>query len=100
RIPERAAEQSGSEPSDSRDAQRTLAAHELVGGKGFSCIACHQLGEYVPQVALGTRGSDLHLLGTRMRRGFFFRWTRSPLRVIPGVEMPSYTRPIPGVLDG
>jgi hypothetical protein len=33
-----------------------------------------------------------------MRREFFVRWTRSPLRVVAGVEMPSYDRPVPGLL--
>lgn len=89
---------SGEEPLDPHI---LLAGRELAGGKGFSCIACHALKDYVPkQVALGTRGSDLYRLGARMRPEFFFRWTRSPLRIIPGVEMPSYTRPHPTLLEG
>src|SRR5262249_21266435 len=36
----------------------------------------------------------------RMRPEFFTRWTRSPLRIIPGMEMPSFERPIAGILDG
>ena len=83
------------------DPQTLIAGRELTGGKGFSCIACHALKDYVPkQVALGTRGSDLYRLGDRMRPEFFFRWTRSPLRIVPGVEMPGYTRPHPTLLDG
>jgi len=83
------------------DPQTLISGRELTGGKGFSCIACHALKDYVPkQVALGTRGSDLYRLGDRMRPEFFFRWTRSPLRIIPGVEMPGYTRPHPTLLDG
>lgn len=78
-----------------------LAGRELTGGKGFSCVACHQLKDYVPpKVALGTRGSDLYRLGDRMRAPYFFRWTRSPLRLLPGVEMPSYQRPHPTFLGG
>ncbi|MDZ4684715.1 MAG: PA14 domain-containing protein [Planctomycetaceae bacterium] len=78
-----------------------LAGRELTGGKGFSCVACHQLKDYVPpKVALGTRGSDLYRLGERMRAPYFFRWTRSPLRILPGVEMPSYQRPHPTLMGG
>jgi glucose/arabinose dehydrogenase/mono/diheme cytochrome c family protein len=78
-----------------------LAGRELTGGKGFSCVACHQLKDYVPpKVALGTRGSDLYRLGERMRAPYFFRWTRAPLRILPGVEMPSYQRPHPTLLGG
>ncbi len=49
---------------------------------------------------LATHGSDLYLLGDRMRPEFFSRWTRSPLRIIPGMEMPSFERPIAGILEG
>lgn len=83
------------------DGANLVAGHTLVGAKGLSCIACHQVGEYTPRnVALGTRGSDLYLLGERMRKDFFFRWTLAPQRITPGMEMPSYQKPVPGVLDG
>lgn len=81
------------------DDQTLLIGQELVGPKGFSCIACHQVGDYVPKkAAMGTRGSDLVGLGNRMRHSYFVRWTRSPLRIVPGVEMPSYTKAVHGVL--
>ncbi|MBI1346947.1 hypothetical protein GC163_11735 [bacterium] len=87
--------------TDKTDPQVMIAGRELTGGKGFSCVACHQLKDYVPpKVALGTRGSDLYQLGERMRAPYFFRWTRSPLRILPGVEMPSYQRPHPTLLKG
>ncbi len=77
-----------------------LAGRTLVGAKGFSCIACHQIGEYEPRnVALGTRGSDLMRLEGVMREEYFLRWTRSPLRIVPGMEMPSYTKPVKGLLN-
>lgn len=88
----------------SPDPQQRLAGRELLGGKGFSCVACHAVKDYTPKVtALGTRGSNLHLIGQRMRTDYFFRWTRAPLRLMPGVEMPNYQRPhefiLPGQLD-
>jgi mono/diheme cytochrome c family protein len=77
-----------------------VAGHTLVGAKGFSCVACHQVGKFLPKnVALGTRGSDLMHLGKRMRKAYYMRWTRSPLRIVPGMEMPSYIKPVPGLLD-
>ena len=90
--------------ADKPDPQRLLAGRELIGGKGFSCVACHAVKDYTPKVtALGTRGSNLHLLGQRMRTDYYFRWTRAPLRIMPGVEMPNYQRPhefiLPGQLD-
>ncbi|MFN0199433.1 MAG: PA14 domain-containing protein [Planctomycetaceae bacterium] len=80
--------------------QQVLAGHTLVGARGFSCIACHSAGKFQPRgVALGSRGSDLLMLQTRMRKEYFSRWTRSPLRIVPGTEMPSYQRPVKNVLD-
>jgi mono/diheme cytochrome c family protein/glucose/arabinose dehydrogenase len=77
--------------------EELIYGQELVGVKGFSCIACHKVGDYEPRnTAMGTRGSDLLGLRKRMRREHFIRWTRSPLRIVPGLEMPSYTRPAVG----
>ncbi len=93
---------SGSQPSTldpQLAAQRLLAGRELLGGKGFSCVACHAVKDYTPKVtALGTRGSNLHLIGQRMRPEYYSRWTRAPLRIMPGVEMPNYQRPHPTIL--
>ncbi|MEZ6056019.1 MAG: c-type cytochrome [Planctomycetaceae bacterium] len=83
------------------DSATLLTSRELVGAGGFSCIACHQFGDYVPKnVAPGSRGSDLKGVASRVRPEFFLRWCRSPLSIVPGVEMPSYeSRPVKGVLD-
>ena len=100
RIPDGAPTWDRPEPTGKPDDQTLLIGQELVGAKGWSCIACHQVGDYVPQKAIiGTRGSDLVGLGSRMRYEYFLRWTRSPLRIVPGVEMPSYTRPVKHVLN-
>jgi mono/diheme cytochrome c family protein len=84
-----------------RVVDKTVAlGQDLTGPKGFSCISCHQAGSYVPKkAAMGARGSDIVGLGTRMRHEYFIRWTRSPLRVVPGTEMPSYIKPVKHVLD-
>lgn len=81
------------------DEERLVVGRRLVGAGGFSCIACHQFGRYVPKnVALGTKGANLMGLGERLRPEYFLRWVNSPLRIVPGFEMPSYQRPVPGVL--
>lgn len=77
-----------------------LTGRKLVGAGGWSCIACHQIGDYVPKnTALGTRGSDLMAIGKRLRPEFYYRWTKAPIRIIPGMEMPSFTKPVAGVLE-
>ena len=81
--------------------QTLLESQDLVSFKGFSCIACHQFGSFVPKnVALGTRGSDLKGLAERIRREYFLRWCREPLRIVPGMEMPSYKKPLKFVFGG
>lgn len=88
-------------PLNVKQSDVTLAGRELIGGKGFSCVACHPVKDYAPkQVALGTRGSNLFEIGERLRPDYFFRWTRAPLRVMPGVEMPSYQRPHATIYPG
>ncbi|MFN0053383.1 MAG: c-type cytochrome [Planctomycetales bacterium] len=85
-----------SNPDQQRQAGRVLA-----GTRGFSCVACHKVGSFEPRnVALASRGSDLFGLSQRMREPFFQRWVRAPLRVIPNMEMPSFDKPLPDLLDG
>ena len=85
--------------SRKQDERVLVEGQELIGAKGFSCIACHRVGNYQPRnVALGTRGSDLMGLAGWLRREYFLRWCRSPLRIVPGMEMPSYIKAVPGVL--
>ncbi len=84
--------------TDTADA--LVAGHTLIGAKGFSCVACHRVGSFEPRnVALGTRGSDLLMLGQRMRKSYYLRWTLSPQRIVPGMEMPSVRKAVPGVLN-
>ncbi len=85
----------------SSEAEQTLiAGHALTGAGGFNCVACHKFGTYEPRnVALGTKGCDLLMIKDRMRAEYFHRWTRAPLRVVPGMEMPNFNKPVRGVLD-
>lgn len=88
-------------PMASQRAQALAVGHSLLGSQGFSCIACHQFGKFQPRnAALGTRGSDLQNIGNRIRREYFLRWTRSPIRIVPDMEMPGFERPFPGLLGG
>ena len=88
-------------PDASQRSAALVVGHTLLGSQGFSCIACHQFGKFQPRnTALGTRGSDLQNIGSRLRREYFLRWSRSPIRIVPDMEMPGYERPFPGLLGG
>ncbi len=77
-----------------------LTGNQLIGAGGFNCIACHKAGPYEPRnVAMGTRGSDIMTMGTRIRPRYFMRWMQNPIRVVPGIEMPAIRKAIPGVLE-
>ena len=77
-----------------------LLGNQLAGAGGFNCVACHKAGEFEPRnVALGTRGSDIMTMGSRLRPRFFQRWMKNPIRVVAGIEMPAIKRGVPGVLN-
>ena len=79
-------------------AELRRAGLALGGARGFSCVGCHQVGKFEPRgVAIASRGSDCIELTSGCAR-FFARWVRSPLRIVPNMEMPSFERPAPGVL--
>lgn len=78
-----------------------LAAPRLVTADGFGCQSCHQIGSSPPpQVDLKARGTDLTMLGQRIRKEWFDRWVRNPSRIIPQMEMPAIQTPVAGVLGG
>ena len=78
-----------------------LLGNQLAGAGGFNCVACHKAGPFEPRnVALGTRGSDIMTMGSRIRPRFFQRWMKNPIRVIAGIEMPAIRKAMPDVLDG
>jgi len=78
-----------------------LLGNQLTGAAGFNCVACHKAGPFEPRnVALGTRGSDIMTMGSRIRPRFFQRWMKNPIRVVAGIEMPAIKKAMPDVLDG
>lgn len=95
RIPER---QSMHEPLEI-DVVTRAAAARLVTSEGFGCQSCHQIGKQLPPtVALNARGTDLTMLGQRVRHAWFDRWVRNPVRIVPRMEMPAIQTPVHGVL--
>lgn len=98
-APRRANSSEAAESARPISAEALLQGQQLVGPTGFSCIACHEMGKYKPKnISLATHGSDLMAMAGRMRKEFYLRWTRSPARIVPGMEMPSYQKPVAGVL--
>ncbi len=81
------------------DVVTRAAAGRLVTSDGFGCQSCHKIGKQPsPTVALGARGTDLTMLGKRIRQPWFDRWVRNPVRIVPRMEMPAIQLPVHGVL--
>ncbi|HQU44721.1 MAG TPA: c-type cytochrome, partial [Pirellulales bacterium] len=75
------------------------AGSRLVTSAGFGCTSCHKIGSLAPSnVALAARGTDLSLVGNRIRGAWFDRWVRNPARIVPRMEMPAIQIPVRGVL--
>ncbi|MEK6238770.1 MAG: hypothetical protein N2C14_28990, partial [Planctomycetales bacterium] len=76
-----------------------VAGSRLVTSDGFGCASCHAIGDSQPvKVALNARGTDLDMIGDRIRRPWFDRWSRDPARIVPRMEMPSIKLAVRGVL--
>lgn len=84
----------------SDDVAQRLAARRLVTADGFGCTSCHKIGKSEPAgtIALAAMGTDLSLLGERIRKPWFDRWVRNPARIIPRMEMPAVQLAVRGVL--
>jgi len=87
-------------PAAISDAALAVAGRRLVTAEGFGCASCHQIGQSVPkQDNVAAMGTDLSMVGRRIRRSWYDRWVRNPARIVPRMEMPSIEMPVRGVLD-
>ncbi len=81
------------------DAALRVAGARLVTSDGFGCTSCHQIGRAMPERdEIRSRGPDLAMLGRRVRREWYDRFTPDPARIVPNMEMPSLVAPVRGVL--
>lgn len=77
-----------------------LAAARLVTSEGFGCQSCHQIGSAEPpKVAINAHGTDLTMIGDRVRPSWFKRWVHNPSRIVPRMEMPAIQMAAKGVLN-
>ena len=62
----------------------------LVGAKGFSCNACHAVGDEPALSVFEGAGPNLKLVSSRLREGYYFDWMHFPQRWMPDTIMPRY----------
>jgi hypothetical protein len=87
RIPDLPPPTEAATAGNDETAQR-LAARRLVTADGFGCTSCHKIGSSEPVgiTNIAAHGTDLTLLGDRIRKPWFDRWVRNPSRIIPRME--------------
>lgn len=76
----------------------------LVDG-GFSCVACHNVGDQRALAGKDTATVNFAVVAGRLRPTYYWRYLRDPSRVVPATMMPKFigedgTTPIKAVFDG
>lgn len=72
---------------------------------GFSCVACHDVGEQKALAGKDTATINFAYIADRLRPSYYRRYIRDPQHILPGTMMPNFigddgTTPIKSVLDG
>ena len=72
---------------------------------GFSCVACHGVGEFGATQVFESAGINLAYSAERLQHSFYVRWLRNPLLIDPHSKMPVYfdeegNSPLGEVLEG
>ena len=59
--------------------------------KGFDCLQCHSIGEKFLVLENKANGVGLSFISGRLRKEFYHRWVRDPLRIDPLTKMPKFS---------
>lgn len=94
-----------SEPEPAPDPELSALGRRLAGPRGFfDCLACHGIGPRAATKVFEAPGPNLKLARVRLRKDYFVRWMRAPLRLESGTKMPQFfpegRSPLVEVLDG
>ena len=77
---------------------------KLVGVEGFSCNACHAIGDQPALAVFEGAGPNLKLVPSRLRHDYFYQWMHHPQRWITDTIMPRYAEngvsPLKDYADG
>ena len=79
-------------------------AKQLVNNTGLNCVSCHNIGKTAAVGVFEAPGINFMHVKERIRRDYFDRWVRSPIRVEPDTKMPTYFNNemsvLPTILEG
>lgn len=73
------------------DMEMAETGRNLVSADGgFSCIACHAVGEMEAIQVFESAGINLAYSGERLLKPFYMHWVLNPLKIDPTTKMPVY----------
>jgi hypothetical protein len=82
----------GPERNITLDSRRVELGRRLTLKEGgLDCRQCHGLGSEVLDVQNDAQGIGLAIAARRLRREFYDRWMRDPLRIDPLTKMPKFS---------
>jgi cytochrome c1 len=80
-----------SPPDPAPDRALSEIGRKLSGpGGGLDCLSCHAIGGRRATKVFEAPAPNFRLSRDRIRRDWFERWVREPLRVEPGTKMPQF----------
>jgi cytochrome c553 len=87
------------------DAELAEIGRRLSGpGGGLDCLSCHAIAGRAATKVFEAPAPNFRLTRDRLRRDFFERWLREPLRLEPGTKMPQFIKDgrtqLTDILDG
>ena len=95
---------SASPPDPASDPELIPVAKQLVKNSGLNCVSCHNIGRTPAVGVFEAPGVNFMHVKERIRRDYYARWLRSPLKVEPETKMPSFfngdASVLPTILDG
>jgi len=71
---------------------------------GLDCLSCHAIGPKGATKVFEAPAPNFKLVRSRMRKAYYDRWVREPLRLEPGTKMPQFIKDgrtqLTEILDG
>ncbi|WP_435020208.1 hypothetical protein TA3x_001703 [Tundrisphaera sp. TA3] len=93
-----------SPPDAAPDPAHLADAKALVRSTGLNCVSCHKVGNVAAVGVFEAPGINFMHVKERLRKDYYDRWVRAPLRVDPDTKMPSFfngeASVLPTILDG
>ena len=73
-------------------ADEELAERQAAGRPkgGFSCMQCHGIGDIAPISPFEAPSINFKYTSERIRKEYYDRWMRNPLRLVPTTKMPEF----------